>query len=190
MARQGLTAARVTEAAAALADAEGLPAVTLARVAADLGVRAPSLYNHVDGLEALRRAIALDALQQMAPVLREAATGRSGPDALLHTARAYRAFVLAHPGRYAATAAAPDPDDPEAIAAATEIVEIVIGVLRAWSLEGDDALHATRAVRSSIHGFVTLEIEGGFGIPLDLDVSFDRMIGALCAGLGAPALAS
>jgi AcrR family transcriptional regulator len=184
VARQGLTAARVTETAAAIADAEGLPSVTIARVAAELDVRAPSLYNHVGGLDALRRSVAREALVELADAMREAATGRSGADALLHTSRAYRGYVLAHPGRYAATATAPPPGDEALAAAATDVIDVMFAVLRGWSIEGDDAVHAIRGIRSAIHGFVTLETEGGFGIPLDLDVSFDRMIMTLARGLG------
>jgi hypothetical protein len=44
-------------------------------------------------------------------------------------------------------------------------------------------------VRSALHGFVTLEAVGGFGIPLDLDESFERMVAALARGLGGSARA-
>ncbi len=50
----GIDRARVVEVAAELADANGLDQLTLAQVAARLGVRLPSLYNHVDGLPGLR----------------------------------------------------------------------------------------------------------------------------------------
>jgi AcrR family transcriptional regulator len=183
MPRMGLDAARVVDTAAGIADAEGLPAVTLARVAGDLGVRAPSLYNHVDGLPGLLRAVALLAVRELTAVLRDAAVGRSGEDALAATARAYRDYARAHPGRYAATVAAPAPDDAEHRAAAAETVEVVLAVLRGWDLDGDDGVHAARTFRSAIHGFVVLEAAGGFGIPLDLDESFDRLVATLAAGL-------
>jgi AcrR family transcriptional regulator len=183
MPRRGLDPDSVVDAAARIADADGLEAVTLARVASELGVRAPSLYNHVDGRDALVRAIALRGVRELAAALREAAVGRSGPDALTAAARAYRAYAQAHPGRYAATVAAPAPDDPEHRAAAAETVEVVLAILRGWQLEGDDAIHAARAFRSAVHGFVVLEAGGGFGIPVDLDVSFDRLVAGLAAGL-------
>jgi AcrR family transcriptional regulator len=183
MPRMGLDAARVVDTAAAIADAEGLQAVTLARVAGELGVRAPSLYNHVDGLPGLLRAVALLAVRELTAALRDAAVGRSGEDALAATARAYRNYARAHPGRYAATVAAPAPDDAEHRAAAGETVEVVVAVLRGWDLDGDEAVHATRTFRSAIHGFVALEAAGGFGIPLDLDESFDRLVATLAAGL-------
>ena len=87
MPRMGLDAARVVEEAADIADAEGLEAVTLARVADALGVRAPSLYNHVDGRPDLLRAIAVLGVRELAAVLREAAVGRSGADALTAAAQ-------------------------------------------------------------------------------------------------------
>jgi AcrR family transcriptional regulator len=179
----GLDAARVVDTAAAIADAEGLQAVTLARVAGDLGVRAPSLYNHVDGLPGLLRAVALLAVRELTAVLRDAAVGRSGEEALAVTARAYREYAREHPGRYAASVAPPTSDDAEHRAAAKETYEVVAAVLRGWDLDGDEAIHAARTFRSAVHGFVALEAAGGFGIPLDLDESFDRLVATLAAGL-------
>ena len=183
MARAGLDTERVVDAAAAIADAEGLDAVTLARVAGGLGVRAPSLYNHVDGRAGLLRALALRGVRELTAALRDAAVGRSGTDALGATARAYRAYAGAHPGLYAASVAAPAPDDAEHRTAARERVDVVYAVLRGWELEGDDAVHAARTFRSAIHGFVLLEAAGGFGIPVDLDASFERLVATLAAGL-------
>jgi AcrR family transcriptional regulator len=180
----GLDAGRVVDAAATIADADGLPAVTLARVAGELGVRAPSLYNHVDGLPGLRRGVALLGVRELTAVLRDAAVGRSGDDALAATARAYRDYARTHPGRYAATVTAPAPDDAEHRAAAGETVEVVLAALRGWDLTGDEAVHAARTFRSAVHGFVALEAADGFGIPLDVDESFDRLVATLAAGLG------
>jgi AcrR family transcriptional regulator len=183
--RQGLDRGRVVAAAAAIADAEGLEAVTLARVAAALGVRSPSLYNHVDGLDGLRRGIALLALGELGDALREAATGRAGADALVALADAYRGYARAHPGRYALIQVPQRAGDEEALAAAGAVVGAVVGALRAYALTGDDALHAARAFRAAIHGFVALEDGGGFGLPLDVDESFRRMVAALADGLAA-----
>jgi AcrR family transcriptional regulator len=99
MPRMGLDAGRVVEVAAGIADADGLEAVTLARVAADLGVRAPSLYNHVDGRSDLLRAIAVLGVRELTAALREAAVGRSSADALTAAAHAYRAYARATPRR-------------------------------------------------------------------------------------------
>jgi AcrR family transcriptional regulator len=186
MPRMGLDAARVVEVAAAIADSEGLDAVTLARVAGELGVRSPSLYNHVNGRSDLLRAIAVLSVRELAAALREATVGRSGPDALAAAAHAYRAYARAHPGRYAATLAAPTRGDEEHRAAATEAVDVMLAVLRGWDLEGDDAVHTVRAFRSAIHGFVAIEAADGFGMDVDVEVSFDRLLATLAEGVGTP----
>jgi AcrR family transcriptional regulator len=181
--RAGLSAAAVVRAAADLADADGLHALTLASIAASVGVRTPSLYNHVGGLDDVRRRIALVGLRELGEALRDAAVGRAGDDALTALAHAYRAYARAHPGRYAATQRAPAGADDELIDAARGAVDVVLAILRGYGLEGDDAIHAARAVRSALHGFVALETGGGFGLRVDLDESFDRMVAALARGL-------
>jgi AcrR family transcriptional regulator len=176
VARAGLDHDRVVATAAEIADAEGLDAVTLARVAGELGVRSPSLYNHVAGRDGLVRGVAVAALSELAAQLREAAIGRAGVDALLATAQAYRRYVKDHPGRYAAGAIS----DHEAAAAA--VLDVMRGVLRGWSLSEDETIHALRAFRAAVHGFASLEAAGGFGLDVDVDVSFTRLVGALAAG--------
>ena len=183
MPRAGLNTAAVVAAAAEIADAEGLDRLTLARVAAAAGVRTPSLYNHVESLDDVRRRVALLALRDLADALRDAAVGRAGDDALVAMADAYRAYARRYPGRYAATQRAPAEGDEAMRAAAAGAVDVVLAILRGYGLEGDDAIHAARAVRSALHGFVALETGGGFGIPVDLDESYARMVRALARGL-------
>jgi AcrR family transcriptional regulator len=186
MARAGLDTGAVVAAAAELADAEGLEAVTLARLAANLGVRSPSLYAHIDGLGDLRRRLAVRGTRELAAELQTAAAGRAGGDALAAIAEAYRAYARVHPGTYAALQRAPDRGDAQAAGAAASVVEVVLAVLRGYGLEGDDAIHAARIVRSALHGFVTLETGRGFGLPLALDDSYGRLVEVLNRGLAPP----
>jgi AcrR family transcriptional regulator len=183
MPRRGLDRAQVVEAAAEIADAEGLEAVTLARVASALGVRSPSLYNHVAGLDGLLRGIAAQSTHELAVELRRAATGRSGVDAITAVADAQRAYARAHPGRYATTVAAPAAGDAEHERAAAEAVDVLTAVLGGSGLDGDELIHAVRALRSAVHGFAAIEAAGGFGLAVDRDASFRRLVQALARGL-------
>ncbi|MGZ3714794.1 MAG: TetR family transcriptional regulator, partial [Ktedonobacterales bacterium] len=56
--RAGLDQEAVIQAAADLVDAEGMDALSLARLAETLGVRTPSLYNHISSLDGVRHALA------------------------------------------------------------------------------------------------------------------------------------
>ncbi len=175
---------RIVQVAVVLADAQGFDALTLASVAEQLDIRLPSLYNHVDGLTGLREALTLWGLRQSGEQMRRAAVGRSGDDAVLAVSNAYRAFAHAHPGIYTATQRA-HPDNAELSAAGAEVVDVLIAVLRPYGFSDDDMIHAVRVWRSVIHGFVDLETHGGFGIPLDIDDTFRRLMMATLGGLNA-----
>jgi AcrR family transcriptional regulator len=181
--RKNVDFERVLQTAIALADEGGFESVTLASVANQLGIRIPSLYNHVAGLPALRTAMALWGVRELADRTRRAAVGKSGDTAIVSVADAYRAFALAHPGIYAATQRAAPADEPDLVAAQTEMVEIMIAVLAPYGLNEQDSLHAIRALRSAMHGFIDLETSGGFGMPLDRQVSFRRLIQLVIEGL-------
>jgi AcrR family transcriptional regulator len=177
--RAGLTPAIVVEEAASLADEVGLDSLTLAAVAQKLGVALPSLYKHIRGLDALQQSLATRALTDLAAALRDAAVGRSGRQALVAVAEAYRAYAHAHPGRYAATLRAPHPAAPDHVAAGEAAVGVIYAVLAGYELSGATAVDATRCLRSALHGFVSLEAAGAFGLPQDVDRSFRRLVDAL-----------
>ena len=173
----------VLQAAADLADAEGIEQLTLVRLADHLGIRPPSLYNHVANLAGLRRDLALLGLQELGDRLARSVMGKAANEAVAALAEAYRAFAKEHPALYAMTNRAGDPQDQEMQRAGQGVVEVVVAVLAAYGLQGTDAIHAVRALRSALHGFVTLETTGGFGIPLDLDESYRRLVNVMIRGL-------
>ncbi len=181
--KAGLTSERVVEAAIRLADDEGLDDLTLAGVADRLGVKPPSLYEHVDGLGGLRQALRLRGLETMASVFRRAVTGRSRDEAVRALADAFRRFAHENPTLYEATVRSVARDTPEAKAAGEEILEILFAVLRGYGIEGEEAVHATRYLRSVLHGFTSLEASGGFGMPTQLEGSYRRMVDAMLATL-------
>lgn len=180
-----LDKAAVVRAAADLADQLGFEQLTLAVLAERLDVKVPSLYNHVDGLAGLRRDLAVLSVGELLDKIRRAAVGRAGDEAVIALANAYRRFAREHPGLYAAGVRAPGPDETTLLSISNELIGLLLDVLRAYGLVGDDAIHAVRGLRSVIHGFVSIETAGGFGMPLDRDESFDRLIRIFIGGLPA-----
>lgn len=182
MPRAEKTADRLVETAVRIVDEGGPEALTLAAVARALGIRTPSLYHHVEGLEGLRREVRRVGLERLGDDLQRASSGLAGRAALEGAGRAYLAFGRRHPGLYALTLA--DPTGDEGIRrAADRLLETILAVLRGYGLEGRDALHATRYLRSALHGFVALERAGGFAMPLERETSFAHLLEALDAGI-------
>lgn len=180
--RVGLSQAAVVDAALALVDEAGLDALTLAAVAHRTGVAAPSLYKHVAGLPELRTLLGVRVLEDMTEQFTAAVLGRSGHDAVSALLHAYRAYVRAHPARYAAMPLDPL-HDPALAAAGGRQLEVVLAALRSFDLTDSAAVHATRMLRAVAHGFASLEANGGFGLPEDLDESFDQIVRTVLDGL-------
>jgi AcrR family transcriptional regulator len=184
--RIGLDKEQVVGAAAELLNAEGPTALNLNRLARQLGVQTPSLYNHVDGLPGLHRELALLNARSLGERLEQAAIGRSGAEALRAIAGAYRDYIRASPGVYMASLQASgnrSEANPELEAAEGRVVAVAMAVVASFGLSGEDGLHAVRGVRSLVHGFASLEVAGGFGLPLDLDESFHRLVEMFIHGL-------
>jgi AcrR family transcriptional regulator len=189
MPRTGLAAPDVVRAGAEIADQRGYDQLTLGLVAERLGVRAPSLYKHVEGLGDLQHRIAALAMSELGETARDAVAGRAGRDALGALAWAVRAFVAAHPGRYMATIGAEftGPDDP-LLAGSTRVIEVISAVLRGYRISDEAMVHAIRAVRCTLHGFAMLQATNGFQWGADVDDSFERLIDFMDGGLrGQPA---
>lgn len=184
--RAGLDHSSVVEAAAKLVDEEGIEQLTLGRLAERLGVRTPSLYNHVAGLPGLKHDLALYCLRDVFDRLTRAAIGKSRAEAIFAFANTYLSYARATPGRYAFTLA-PDPDDQEVQILAKQLVDAVRAILAPYNLNEEDTIHAIRSLRSIVHGFILLEASGGFRMPVDPDTSFHWLINMFIAGLRQPA---
>lgn len=184
--RSNLTKSAVVQVAAELINAEGLEALSLGRLAEKLSIRTPSLYNHVDGLSGLRRELSLLNARNLAARLNEAAIGQSGPELVRAFMQAIRSYIKENPGLYMSTVRASGTQaeaDPKLEQEEARSVKVGMAVMASFGLEGEEAVHALRGLRSLVHGFATLEVSGGFGLPLDLDESFTRLVNLFIAGL-------
>lgn len=171
--RVGLTTNIVVDTAMKIADKEGIGQLTLFRLSRELGVRSPSLYEHVEGMNGLVRLLRLRGLKIMVQQFQHAIMGFSGDEAIRRFADSFRSFVREHPAVYSLTVEGDVSNDEEIRMAAGEILDTIYAVLRIYGLSGDELIHATRYMRSAIHGFVSLEMSGGFRLKASTDESFD-----------------
>lgn len=148
-------------AARTLLEAEGAGALTMRRLADEIGIRAPSLYNHLPDKAALEAALVESAMFQMGDALHEAvaAPGRRGAVAALLTA--YRAYGVAHPNLYRLATSSPAP------------LRSLPPGLDQWAGEpfflATGEPHRAQALWAYAHGMVTLEIDSRFPPASDLD---------------------
>ena len=182
MPRAGLSTDGVVDVALAIVDEQGPEALSLAAVAARAGVAAPSLYKHVASLAELRSLVAARVLAEMTEVATAAVLGLSGDAAIAAVMVRLRAYWAEHPACYLAVP--PDPmRDPALVEPATRLIEVFLAVLRGYGLNGAAAIHATRCLRVIVHGFVSIESSGGFGMAEDPAETYEQLIQMYLASL-------
>jgi AcrR family transcriptional regulator len=135
------------------------------RLAETMGIRAPSLYKHVESKEELEALLIADVFREIGERFHAAIASASGKEALAELARAYRAWALAHPHLYRLLTDGELPRDrlPEGLEAwAAEPVVIAVG--------GDP--DRARAAWAFAHGMTILELDRRFPPGADLDAAW------------------
>ena len=173
----------IVNAALTFLDRDGWDALTINALATQLGTKGPSLYNHVDSLEDLRRTVRMRVVDDIIGMLNTVGDGRTRDDAVVAMASSYRSYAHHHPGRYSAFTRMPlGGDDPEYTAATRAAAQPVIEVLASYGLEGELGFFAALEFWSALHGFVLLEMTGVMDA-IDTDAVLTDMVLRLAAGM-------
>jgi AcrR family transcriptional regulator len=172
----------VVQEAERLADRVGWAHLTWTSLASSLGVRPPSLYNHWAGFDELKSELAVRGITALRDVLTEAAAVGPGPEALKAICRAYVAFARRRPSLYLASLRAPAPGEEPFGSLARQTLDIVFSVLKPYRLSPENAVHAVRIVRASLHGLMAIDLEGGFRMPEALDTTLEVLLTTLAVG--------
>ena len=154
-------AAEIVSASRRVLEDDGRDAVTMRRVADELGMQAPSLYKHFPNKAALELALVEDALAEIGEVSHAAirVAGADGClDALLD---AYRFYSLAHPHLY--RLATSGPLSREGLSPGLEE-----WAGNPWYVVTGDA-YLAQALWSFAHGMVVLELDDRYLPGSDLD---------------------
>ncbi|MFJ8750290.1 TetR-like C-terminal domain-containing protein [Streptomyces sp. NPDC102441] len=144
-----------------LLEAGGQQKLTMQGIAGRVGVRAPSLYKHVDNRAALLAAVAEATVDDLTSRL-EATDG-----SLEELAHCYRRFARARPEGFRLMHSTHAP--PRSLARAAGPVLHAAGEL----VGEQDALDAARLLTAWVAGFIDMELNGSFRLGGDVDRAFE-----------------
>jgi AcrR family transcriptional regulator len=163
---------------------EGESALGINRVARELGVKPPSLYNHVRSGEDLRVQVAVRGWRLFAEAASHATASKRTPRSRLRAlAGAYREFASNRPGLFAVMNTTQVPAANEAFArVSAELLDAFGAPLADLDVGAATRVHAIRAIRSFVHGFCQLQSVGQFALDASIDLSFERGVDAIVSG--------
>lgn len=170
-----LSTGTVVDAALAVADADGLDAVSLARVARDLDCHVTSLYSHVKSVDDLRLQMVIAIQADLAQRVWQAALGRAGGPGLTQIAHVYREFGTAHPARARLLFLMSGSRDDDFVAGAKVLAEPIRATLAGLGLDEERARYAHRAFTAAVRGFSLAEAQGAYGP--EADETFHQIVG-------------
>ena len=149
--RRPLNRRRVLEAAVGLVDREGLEALSMRKLGAELGVEAMSLYNHVPNKNALLNGMVEILLGE----LRIPPENRGWEERVREGWRAFRRLAHEHPNVFPLFVTRP-PSTMDGI----WLIEEFVKTLRGAGFAPETALHAFRTFSSYTVGYAMSEIRG------------------------------
>ncbi|TGK95191.1 TetR/AcrR family transcriptional regulator [Leptospira brenneri] len=153
----------------------------LTSLSENLGIRTPSLYNHIQDLEDIRREMKRRSLQMLGDRLTLKTKNQNhSSDRVFEFLIAYRSFAKAYPQFYPLTVESAE-SDPELKPLGDRILAICMEVFRLQTLD-ETSVHRIRILRSLLHGFIVLEEAGGFGRKESVEESFKKITESLESG--------
>lgn len=170
--RKKITKELITDAALELLDQKGIEEVTIKNIAMQLGIKPPSLYNHIANLEDLLDIAAQRSMRNLYDKLVVTSIGLEKKEALWAIAQEYKNFAKTWPGQYQLVQKVKLWKNDETKELSEQIIEIFSKILQKYALSEDDTIHFIRTLRSYLHGFALLEMDDAFGLPQELEKSF------------------
>lgn len=181
--KAGLDKSIILKATAEMADEYGMAGVTLKALAEKLGVKSPSLYKHIGGLDELNKELMLYGWRSLEKEVAKATIGKSKDDAIKTIFYTYRSYVKQHPGVFEAMQWYNMYLTKENLQATEGLIEILFQVLSGYGLEEQQKVHIVRMFRGFLQGFLSVESHGGYGNPLSVQDSFDFALKIMLNGI-------
>ena len=183
MARMGLDKNAIIYRTAQLANNVGIENITLKSLANDLNIQPPSLYNHISGLDDLKKELMIYGWHQMEEQIIESVAGISGYDAIEAICRSFLEYATTNPGVFNAMLWYNKFENDEAQNATTKLFSVVFKIFSSLNISQENSDHLMRTFRSFLEGFALLVNHNAFGNPISINDSFELSLKVLMAGM-------
>ena len=183
MPRTGLSKEEIIEKAAALANEKGLSYLTVTTLSEYLGIKKPSLYNHVKTIDDVHYKLMIYGWKK---VSEEIVTGIDSGDPnenLKIFGRAFYRFAIENPGVFEAMLWYNKYSDDSLLEATEGLYSFFFEQTDGLDIDRKVANHLLRTYRAFIEGFIMLQIHNSFGNPISVDESFEISINVLISGI-------
>ena len=169
------TSRRIYQCALEILEAEGPQAVSMRRIAKDVGITPMAIYHHFPSREALLDKVVDTEFERLAQFFREPVKGSTAAARIVHIMDGYTDYALAHPRIFDYVFASPRPGArryPEDFRARrSPTLNVTADALAGWmktgELKRDDVWEVAMALWAHTHGYLALYRGGRFNLTED-----------------------
>lgn len=169
--------------AAQMVNKKGLEQISLKMLASELGIKSPSLYNHVSGLDDLKKQLMIFGWKQMQEQITQSVIGVTGYDALKAMCYAFYNYAADNPGVFNVMLWYNKFQNDEMAEATSGLLSIIFKIVSTLNLPEEYGFHLIRTFRGFLEGFSLLVNNGSFGHPLPIRDSFELSLNILIDGI-------
>ncbi|AOY74669.1 TetR/AcrR family transcriptional regulator [Clostridium formicaceticum] len=173
----------VIQAASDIADEKGLNNLSLKVLAEKLNIRTPSLYNHIDCLDDLLRAVAHNGMRQMNEQMKQAAIGKSGTVAIKAVSVEYLNYMIEHSGVYEIIQWATWHGTEETASIFDDYLSLLITLIKSCDFSSTYTNEILNMLTGIIHGYTTLQLRYAFSNPDKVRSDLCNALDSLLSGI-------
>ncbi|TYQ25108.1 TetR/AcrR family transcriptional regulator [Pseudanabaena sp. UWO311] len=175
----------VVAAAIACIDREGASALSVSRVARELGIKPPAIYKHLESGLALQKSVVCKLWGYYLQECQEKIIETSIPsESLKQMGHFARHFARTYPARAQIMMQTRlQTSDPEAAEIIQQFIMFLRQMLGACDLADDRLIDVMRMINAAIYGFITIEQAGLMTLERSADRSFEVMLEALMVAI-------
>ena len=179
----GLSREKVIAEACAIANEEGLNAVTITNLANRLGIKKPSLYNHIKDQEDIFGGIMIQGWNHVSNEICQEITNDDPKEAINELSHGIYDYAIANPGIFEAMLWYNTYENEGLKLVSEGLYTFFFSQTDKLGIERNMANHLLRTYRSLIEGFILLVIHNSFGNPVSIEESFQISIDMFTKGL-------
>lgn len=177
---KGLSKEKIIDEAVHWIEMTGQPSISLHELARRLGIKTPSLYNHIENTRELQYEVFRYAIEKFVANQKAATQNLEKDEAVRAFAEGYHAFATANKGLYKLIMTLPSESDSKAKEIALPLLKTVVEILSKYGLPEEAIAHWQRVFRAILHGFISEEELGYFYYYKDADLKKSREIAVQC----------
>lgn len=183
MPRTGLSKEKIIEKAAELANEKGLSYLTVTTLSDYLGIKKPSLYNHMKTIEDMHRSLMIYGWRTVSDDVVKGIDTSDEKTNLTEYARKFYQFAIDNPGVFEAMLWYNKYSDDTLLSATEGLYTFFFKQTDGLGIDRVIANHLLRTYRAFLEGFIMLQIHNSFGNPISMDESFEISMNVLISGI-------